>query len=107
MVDPVLVLINPAIDATISSATISGNQMSNVAAGQYQFNGNALGAGRHNIVITTQDSWNSTTTTEEVTILGFTSSIAGTFEFRTTEKANGNIQIDPYLKIYLHRYGWD
>ena len=28
MVDPVLVLINPAIDATISSATISGNQMS-------------------------------------------------------------------------------
>lgn len=99
MVDPVLVLINPAIDATISSATISGNQMSNVAPGQYQFNGNALGAGRHNIVITTQDSsGNSTTTTEEVTILGFTSSIADTFEFRTIEKANGNIQIDAYVK---------
>ena len=63
--------------------------MSNVAAGQYQFNGNALGAGRHNVVVTTQDSsGNSTTTTEEVTILGFTSSIADTFEFRTTEKAN-------------------
>ena len=99
LVDPVLVLVNPAVDATISSATAGGTAMSKIADGQYQFNGNSLGAGRHDIVVISEDAaGNTTTTSEEITILGFTSTIADTFEFKTSELSNGNLEIEAYVK---------
>lgn len=99
LVDPINVNIVPAGDAVITSITLNGSNLSKVSDGQYQFNGNSLAIGRHDIIVSTQDTaGNITETVNEVTVLGYTSDIKDIFEFRSTPISDTQVQIETYVK---------